>query len=227
MTKKDAAQLVAIVVTAYPNFDKFKDAESVKATVSLWTMMFEDVEAALVALAVKKHIATSKWPPSVAELREILLEIAHPDLIPPDKAWLAVSDLLYSAGQFNHGDLSRQLPPLVARAVEAIGWGNLWEMHRSYCVGGKPGMDRVAFMQQYTPMYEREKARDMTPEELTATIDSVAAALPDKGQKLLADREQGRRDKEREYEAIAGWSRRAMIAAADPLALEAGEGADK
>lgn len=53
MTKKDAAQLVAIVVTAYPNYDKFRDADSVKATVSLWAMMFEDVDAPLVALAVK------------------------------------------------------------------------------------------------------------------------------------------------------------------------------
>ena len=148
MTKKDAAQLVAIVVTAYPNYDKFKDADSVKATVSLWAMMFEDVDAPLVALAVKKHIATSKWPPSVAELREILLEIVHPDLIAPDQAWLAVSDLLYSVGEFNHGDLKRQLPPLVARAVEAIGWSNLWEMHRGHWGGSKPGMDRVAVMQQ-------------------------------------------------------------------------------
>lgn len=54
-------------------------------------------------------------------------------------------------------------------------------------------MDRVAFMQQYTPMYEREKARDMTPGELTTQIDAVAASLPDKGQKKLADRESDRR----------------------------------
>ena len=29
MTKADAARLVAIVVTAYPNFDKFKDAKAI------------------------------------------------------------------------------------------------------------------------------------------------------------------------------------------------------
>lgn len=226
MTKKDAAQLVAIVVTAYPNYDKFKDADSVKATVNLWAMMFEDVDAPLVALAVKKHIATSKWPPSVAELREILLEIAHPDLIAPDQAWLAVSDLLYSEGEFNHGDLKQQLPPLVARAVEAIGWSNLWEMHRGHWGGSKPGMDRVAFMQQYTPMYEREKARDMTPGELTTQIDAVAASLPDKGQKKLADRESDRRKREQFYATLSGWSRREALAAADPLALEAGEVSD-
>lgn len=224
MNRKDAAQLVAIVVTAYPNFDKFKDADSVKATVNLWAMMFEDVEAGLVALAVKKHIATNKWPPSVAELREILLEVAHPDLIQPDKAWLAVSDLLYSAGEFNHGDLNQQLPPLVARAVEAIGWSNLWEMHRSCYRGGKPGMDRVAFIQQYTPMYEREKAKSMTPEALTAQIESVAASLPDNGQKLIGEREKERRKKEQQYNDLICASARAMIAAADPLALEAGSG---
>lgn len=223
MTRADAAKLVAIVVTAYPNFDKFKDAGSVEATVNLWAMMFEDVEAGLVALAVKKHVATNKWPPSVAELREILLEIVHPELIPPDKAWLAVSDLLYSAGEYNHGDLNRQLPPLVARSVEAIGWSNLWEMHRSCFVGGKPGMDRVAFMQQYTPMYEREKARNMTPEVLTSQIDSVAASLPDNGQKLIEERENERRQKEKLYNDIMYGSARPMITAADPMALEAGE----
>ena len=107
MTKADAARLVAIVVTAYPNFDKFKDAKAIEATVNLWAMMFEQDESGIVALAVKKHIATNKWPPSVAEVREIMLEIQHPELIEPDKAWLAVSDLMYSAGQFNQGDLSR------------------------------------------------------------------------------------------------------------------------
>ena len=144
MTKADAARLVAIVVTAYPNFDKFKDAKAIEATVNLWAMMFEQDESGIVALAVKKHIATNKWPPSVAEVREIMLEIQHPELIEPDKAWLAVSDLMYSAGQFNHGDLSHQLPPLVARAVESIGWTSLWEMHRSAYIGGKREKDRDA-----------------------------------------------------------------------------------
>lgn len=193
MTRADTARLVAIVVTAYPNFDKFKDAEAVKATVNLWAVMFANDDGGLVGLAVQKHIATSKWPPSVAEIRELMLEIQHPELIAPDRAWLAVSDLLYSEGQYNHGDLHRQLPPLVARAVESIGWGNLWEMHRSYCMGGKPGMDRVAFMQQYTPMYEREKQRAMTPEYISAKIDAAAAAIPDNGQQLLKDRETERR----------------------------------
>ena len=213
MTKADAARLVALVVTAYPNYDKFRDAEAVKTTTSLWAMMFADDDSGLVGLAVRKHMATSKWPPSVAEIREIMLEIQRPDLIAPDKAWLAVSDLLYAQGEYNHGDLHRQLPPLVARAVESIGWGNLYEMHRSYCRGGKPGMDRVAFIQQYEPMYEREKNRAMTPESINSTIDTAVASLPDNGQRLLANCEQSRRKRENELNQWVGYGRQRLLEA--------------
>ena len=224
MTKIDAAKLVAIVVTAYPNYDKFKDEEAVNATVNLWASMFQTDDNRIVALALNKHIATNKWPPSVAEIRELMLEIVHPDLIEPDRAWLAVSDLLHTTGENNHGDLHLQLPPLAARAVEAIGYNNLYEMHRSCYRGGKPGMDRVAFMDIYKPMYEREKQRAMTPEGLTSQIDAVASAIPDKGQRLLADREQARREHDDTMNRIAyGWSRRALETADTPLELTDGE----
>ena len=194
MTRAESAKLVLLLVSAYPNYDKFKDDQAIIDTTDLWAMMFENDPGAVVGLALKKHMAISKWPPSVAELRELMLEIQHPELIPPDKAWLAVSDLIYTEGQFNHGDLYKQLPPLVARAVESIGWGNLWEMHRSYCAGGKPGMDRVAFIQQYTPMFEREKQRAMTPTALTEQIDRAAASSPDNSRGLLEARETKRRE---------------------------------
>ena len=202
MTRAEAAKLVLLVVTSYPNYDKFKDDQAVIDTTELWAMMFESDPGAVVGMALKKHIATSKWPPSVAELRELMLEIQHPELISPDKAWLAVSDLLYTQGEHNHGDLHSQLPPMAARAVEAIGWGNLWEMHRSYCRGGKPGMDRVAFMQQYTPMYEREKQRAMTPAMLTEQIDKAAALSADNSRALLEAREAERRNQRSIYDQI-------------------------
>ena len=147
MTKADAAKLVAVVVTAYPNYDKFRSSEAVQATVNLWAMMFSDDDGALVALAVKKHIATNKWPPSVAEIRETMLDMTAPDLIPPDKAWQAVADSFEIVGEYQRKDYREILPPMIAKAVDAIGWRSLWQMHRAAWVGEKPGMDRVAFLQ--------------------------------------------------------------------------------
>ena len=80
MTKADAAKLVAIVVTAYPNYDKFRDEAAVTATVNLWASMFQSDDGRIVALALNKHIATNKWPPSVAEIRELMLELMHPEI---------------------------------------------------------------------------------------------------------------------------------------------------
>lgn len=176
MTKADAAKLVAIVITAYPNFDKFKNAEAVQATVNLWAMMFENDDGALVALAVKKHIATNKWPPSVAEIREIMLEMTAPDLIPPDIAWQKVAVLFDELSQYSgRKQYQPRLPPLVCSAVDAIGWTHLRSLHRDAYIGEKAGLDRVAFMQQYTPMYERERRRAMTPNGITTQIDHKRA----------------------------------------------------
>ena len=63
-------------------------------------------------------------------------------------------------------------------------------------------------------------------ERLRTQIDAVAASLPDKGQKKLADRESDRRKREQYYASLSGWNRREALAAADPLALEAGEVSD-
>ena len=115
MTKKETISLFGILIAAYPNFDKFKDDSQVEGMVNMWASLFADDDSKIVGLAVKKHIMTSKWPPSIAEIREIMADITHPDLIPPDQAWAAVSDLLYAVGEYNHGDAHRNLPPLIDR----------------------------------------------------------------------------------------------------------------
>lgn len=183
MNRTDAAKLVSVVCAAYPNFDKFNNPDEVRATVNLWAMMFEGDDGALVGLAVKKHIATSKWPPSVAEIRENMLEMTAPELIPPDRAWEEVAVLFNEVSLYaEREEYASKLPPLVCRAVDAIGWQHLRSMHRDAYVGEKAGMDRLAFIQQYTPMYEREKHRAMTPGGINIQIDRIrelkAAELP-------------------------------------------------
>lgn len=219
MTKADAARLVGIIVTAYPNFDKFRDASAIEATVNLWAAMFAEDSAAVVGLAVKKHISVSKWPPSVADLREIITEMQHPELIPPDEAWGAVSDLLSSAGS-HVSDPYACLPALVARAAEIIGWHNLYEMSRGRYGDSKPGMDRTVFMQQYTAMYEREKARAMTPAAVNGGMQRIAANTPDQSRRMLADLQQGRIDHDNVYRRLCGQPDRIAITVNSKRAIE-------
>ena len=176
MTKQEAAQLVGIVIRAYPSSDRYGSREAVVETVNLWAVMFEEDDSSLVGLAVKKHIATNKWPPSVAEIREIMLEMTAPELIPPDEAWRAVSEMFDTVSEYaGNEEYAKRLPPLVNRAAEAVGWKHLRSLHRDAYIGQKAGLDRLAYLQQYTPLYEREKRRAMTPGSINAQIGDKRA----------------------------------------------------
>lgn len=206
MTKKETISLFGILIAAYPNFDKFKDDSQVEGMVNMWASLFADDDSAIVGLAVKKHIMTNKWPPSIAEIREIMADITHPDLIPPDQAWAAVSDLLYAVGEYNHGDAHRNLPPLIAQTVDAIGWSTLYQLHCGHHRGNKDGMDRVAFMDLYRPAYERARQDACCSTSLLGSINTVKQQLTTGGIAQLAAARTRREEKELEYDQI--WNRR-------------------
>ena len=195
MTKADAARLIAVMIKAYPNSDKYKEAEDVKATVNLWATVFASDPAEIVELAMMKHIQISKWPPSIAEIRENMMEIQHPDLIAPDEAWLAVTDLMFSRGEY--ADITSLLPPLVARAVDSIGYSAIWNMKRY-----RPGMERTAFMDIYKPLYERERQHMQLAPDTRQRIDSAAAALSDGSRLKLEAAQEAREEKEAFYHMI-------------------------
>jgi hypothetical protein len=168
----------------------------------MWALLFADDDSTIVGLAVRKHIMTSKWPPSIAEIREIMADITHPDLIPPDQAWDAVSNLLYVAGEQNHGNAHRNLPPLIAQTVDAIGWHTLYQLHRGSYGGNKDGMDRVAFMDLYRPAYERARQDACCSTSLLGNINTVKQQLTTGGIAQLEEARTRRKKQEREYDQI-------------------------
>ena len=205
MTKKETIGLFGILIAAYPNFDKFKDDSQVEGMVNMWASLFVDDDSTIVGLAVRKHIMTSKWPPSIAEIREIMADITHPDLIPPDQAWAAVSDLLYTAGEHDHENMRRNLPPLIAQTVEAIGWRTLYQLHRGSYGGNKDGMDRVAFMDLYRPAYERARQDACCSASLIGNINTVKQQLTTGGIAQLEAARIKREETMREYDQL--WHR--------------------
>ena len=211
MTKKETISLFGILIAAYPNFDKFKDDSQVEGMVNMWATLFADDDSAIVGLAVKKHIMTSKWPPSIAEIREIMADITHPDLIAPDQAWAAVSDLLYAVGEQNHENAHRKLPPLIAQTVDAIGWHALYQLHRGSYGGNKDGMDRVAFMDLYRPAYERARQEACCSASLLGNINTAKRQLSTGGIAQLEEARTRRKQQEHEYDQL--WRRQcdAMI----------------
>lgn len=70
MTKKEALQILAILKAAYPNSYKGMSAEEASGTVSIWHMQFSDMPIDIVLMAIHKLISSSKFPPTVAEVKD-------------------------------------------------------------------------------------------------------------------------------------------------------------
>lgn len=75
MTKKEALQVLAILKAAYPSSYNGMTKEEASGTLAVWCMQFADMPVDIVMMAVHKLIATNKFPPSVAEVKEKLSSI--------------------------------------------------------------------------------------------------------------------------------------------------------
>lgn len=75
MTKKEALQILAILKAAYPSSYNNMTKEEASGTVAIWSMQFADMPVDIVMMAIHKLISTSKFPPSVAEVKDKIKSI--------------------------------------------------------------------------------------------------------------------------------------------------------
>ena len=68
MTTKDTVKILAVLKVAYPRYFEKQDFEEKKQMADLWTVMLEGYPYEAVDAAVRAHISTNKFPPSVAEV---------------------------------------------------------------------------------------------------------------------------------------------------------------
>jgi len=69
MTKKETIVLLGYMKIAYPHMFKDTDAEY---TGNVWHEMICDEDISLARIALKKHIASSEYPPTIAEFLKLI-----------------------------------------------------------------------------------------------------------------------------------------------------------
>lgn len=215
MTKGEILDVVQVLAMAYP--DKLK-AENIAPMATAWFAYFKDDEASVVEAAVAKHVATSQWLPSIAEIRNHMVDIFHPELIPPDVAWASVVDVLESSSQFSSRD-EFKFPPMIARVIDTIGWHHLKELRRGSYGGQRDGFDRVAFMDLYKPAYERALQAATLPAALSATMNKVRQLHPETDTFLL-EAQNIRKKKDEEWDFIFNRAYNQLDAPETPNLLE-------
>lgn len=98
MDKTETAKIMVILRAAYPGYYRNTSAADAKTAVNLWHMMLGHHPFRLVEAAVHSHIATNKWPPTMAEINAEIARLTQPDEITEMEAWNLVTKALSNSG---------------------------------------------------------------------------------------------------------------------------------
>lgn len=118
MTKKEMAEIIAIMQSNYPDDFRGMSDQAMNGKINLWFMQFRDDDYMEVMAAVMAHIATdtSRFMPPVGVIKAKLVEIRLPEEMTPQEAWELVSKATRNSA-YNSGEEFAKLPPVVQRLV--------------------------------------------------------------------------------------------------------------
>lgn len=162
MTRAEAAKLVAILANAYPA------ARVTEETSELYEAMLADLDFGAVQRAAARHIATSKWFPTVAELRAAAVEVALGPRRTGLEAWGDVVAAIRFVGAYG---APRFDDALVAECVRTLGW-------RGLCLGDNEVSDRARFSELYESLAQRARVDAVAGESLSLPAPRARGELP-------------------------------------------------
>jgi len=166
-TKKEVAELIAVLAASFPAFKKQLDAldnADVARMNKAYHIALQDIDADLLARVVEHIISTATFFPSAGEIRRAAFHLAEIGLGIPSAqdAWAEVSVMIrkgfwktdkgwWEARPPNEGDWSH---PLVQKAVEAVGG---WVALRTseYTIA-----DRARFIEAYNTYVKRYREQE-------------------------------------------------------------------
>ena len=105
MTKEETIELMAILKAAYPNSYNGMTKQEAIGVVAVWHLHFAEVPADIVFMALQKAISSSKFPPTISEVKtklevvyweaqEALSDYINPPALAEQKAYQRICDAI-------------------------------------------------------------------------------------------------------------------------------------
>lgn len=144
MTPAEASRVVLVLQAAYPG------ARMTDLTAELYENLLGDLEAEIAHRAVARLVCTSKFLPTIAEIRDAAADVSVGAARSGLEAWGDVVMAIRREGSYGVPTFE---DPHVAECVRILGW-------RTLCLGDSPeAVDRARFAELYSDLQRRERQR--------------------------------------------------------------------
>ena len=162
MNKREFAIFAAALKTYYPRETLLPNDQAM----ALWFRQLEDIPFNVAEASLNKWVATNKWSPSIADLRELATGIQFGELPDWGEAWQSVQRSIQRYGYYNQREALDSLDDLTRRCVERLGFKNL-------CMSEKPETDRANFRMIYEQLANRQKMDAQIPASVKVLIEGI------------------------------------------------------
>ena len=174
MTKSEMAALLTVISVAYPGSRVRAD----ETTIGVWHDALQDLTAAEATLAVKALVNTLKFPPSIADVREAVVnqrQLARGEKS-AGEAWELVTRALSKHGYYHPSKAREELGEAIWGIVQQCGG---W---RALCGSEKLEVFSAQFERRYKDAKEREAYAEKVPirvqNDFKALTDRMVRQLP-------------------------------------------------
>ena len=164
MTREEIVAVLALLQANYSGALKGMTRQDAEGKINIWTMMFADVDKESMNIAIKKMIATNKYFPTIAEVREALSEINSIRVIDAGEAWGEVISAIRNYGWSNESEAMENMSETTRNVVKRMGWLNL-------CNSENIVTDRAHFLKIYEYEEKRQKEKNALPFDVLQSIE--------------------------------------------------------
>lgn len=168
MNREETLKLLTLIKVSYPMWAKDLRDSDAKAMVMLWEDMLGEYEFNIVQAALKSFLATSKWPPSIAELIEKIQFILSGGQkeISENEAWAMVRKALGN-GMYGAKEEFERLPSdiqsVLREPATLRNWSQLDPTEVDTVVASN-------FMRSFKEVRKREKELKALPSDIKQLI---------------------------------------------------------
>lgn len=175
MTYDETLAIMAVLKAAYPAYYRDMKRSEAEGIVSLWTEMFRDEPANLVAAAVKSYIASDAkgFPPHIGAIKDAILKLREPKTMTEQEAWMAVKNATRN-GLYGSAEEFRKLPPVCQKLVGSPSQLREWAMMDSDTLQSVVASN---FMRSYKIMEAREREVKTLPSDIRGMIGEFSGGM--------------------------------------------------
>lgn len=170
MDKKEFAIFASALRTYFPRENILPNDQAM----TLWYEQLKDIPYNVAEKTLNKWVASNKWSPSIADIREQAINITRGNIKGWGEAWEDVLRAIRRYGSYKEEEALESLDEVTRRAVKNIGYRNL-------CLSEEIQIDRANFRMIYENMQERVAQERLIPEQLREAIASITNKLEKKG----------------------------------------------